>query len=510
MFAQGQNTPLTLSPHRFKHVIVVVQENRTPDNLFQDLNPKCQGSVGNCYDILPNGLVNGVCTSPGALANYGGTQPDPTNKCLWQGTIQTKLCLEPQKLTINYDPNHTHCAFELMYNQGNMDGATRVPDNCGSGTCPKDPPECPEYVHCLSYKYVDNSTGEIQPYLDIAKRYGWANRMFQTNQGPSYPAHQFLFGGTSAPTDDDDIKANFAAENPRWHNKTITKPVGCLAPSDEKVCVISPGGQKPVAPCIAPGESPQGPLCSDQRTKTMASMLENAIPKPTIPWKYYAPMPGSIWTAPNSISKMCLPVVNGKCKGAPFKNHRVDFNLQDVVGDISDATCTKLAAVSWVIPDGRCSDHAKDNPPPHTTDGGPAWVASIVNAVGKSKCNYWKDTAILITWDDWGGWYDHVKPTILPGAQGDYQYGFRVPLLVVSAYTKPGTISNTDLDFGSILKFIERVFKTGSLGFADSRAANGLEDFFNQDFNPFVNIKAPPVPDYCIKSRHPAPPDDDD
>jgi phospholipase C len=119
--------------------------------------------------------------------------------------------------------------------------------------------------------------------------------------------------------------------------------------------------------------------------------------------------------------------------------------------------------------------------------------------VGQSKCNYWKDTAVLITWDDWGGWYDHVKPPVLSGIQGDYQLGFRVPLLVVSAYTKPGTVSNADRDFGSILRFIEENFSlgVGTLGFADARARHGLDEFFNQQAGDFHMIQAPPVPAFC-------------
>jgi phospholipase C len=153
--------------------------------------------------------------------------------------------------------------------------------------------------------------------------------------------------------------------------------------------------------------------------------------------------------------------------------------------------------VSWVIPEARCSDHAHV-----TTNGGPGWVASIVNAVGaNTACNYWKDTAIIITWDDWGGWYDHVPPQILTGIQGDYQYGFRVPLLVVSAQTMPNTVSNSVLDFGSILKFIEGNFGLATLHFADERATNRLDDFWNQPkgtFTSFTPITAPIVNPLCF------------
>ena len=118
-------------------------------------------------------------------------------------------------------------------------------------------------------------------------------------------------------------------------------------------------------------------------------------------------------------------------------------------------------------------------------------MASIVNAIGSSttcdtNTGYWRNTAILITWDDWGGWYDHESPTILAQPQGDYQYGFRVPLIVVSAYTPIGYIDNARHDFGSILRFIERNFgmQEGALNFADARANTDLSGFFNLNAMP--------------------------
>ncbi len=83
-------------------------------------------------------------------------------------------------------------------------------------------------------------------------------------------------------------------------------------------------------------------------------------------------------------------------------------------------------------------------------------MASVVNATGNSP--YWANTAIVIAWDDWGGFYDHVPP---PSITNSYEYGFRVPLIVVSPYAKPANISHTVYVFGSILKFIEKTFAPG-------------------------------------------------
>ncbi len=85
----------------------------------------------------------------------------------------------------------------------------------------------------------------------------------------------------------------------------------------------------------------------------------------------------------------------------------------------------------------------------------------MVNAIGRSK--YWDSTAIFVTWDDWGGWYDHVAPT----TYNSYELGFRVPLLVISPYAKKGYMSHHQYEFGSILKFMEAIFDLGTLGTTD-------------------------------------------
>ena len=129
-----------------------------------------------------------------------------------------------------------------------------------------------------------------------------------------------------------------------------------------------------------------------------------------------------------------------------------------------------------------------------------------MNAIGNSgrtdnvngqPLTYWQDTAIFITWDDWGGWYDHVLPVFQGRAnQNDYQLSFRVPLLVVSAYsTRVGYISNSQADFGSIVRAIEGIVgvQEGGLGFADARTNNDLHDFFNFAQTPttYTTIPAP-------------------
>ena len=150
---------------------------------------------------------------------------------------------------------------------------------------------------------------------------------------------------------------------------------------------------------------------------------------------------------------------------------------------------------------------------PISNDGsGPAWVASIVNAIGNSA--YWANTAIIITWDDWGGWYDHVAPKVINDGLSwgsGYVYGFRVPLIVVSPYAKAAYISHVTHDFGSILKFIETTFTLPSLGYADV-AADDLSDCFNLTQSPLTFKQIPaalPAAFFINDKRPPTAPDDD-
>ena len=130
--------------------------------------------------------------------------------------------------------------------------------------------------------------------------------------------------------------------------------------------------------------------------------------------------------------------------------------------------------MSWVTPSKEDSDH-----PAAFSDKGPSWVASIVNAVGESS--YWPTSAIIVVWDDWGGFYDNAPPPQL-----DYRgLGIRVPCLIISPYAKQGYVSHVHYEYGSILRFIEEVYGLlpgsigrRSLGYTDKRAKS-LNDAFD-------------------------------
>lgn len=450
----------------FQHVVIVFQENRTPDNLFQGLCAPPFGNARSCsseptgsqYDIQTDNWLDN--REPG-----GTTTPMPVD------------------LVGTYDLGHGHGSFLKMCDVDPRTGICKMDGdgaNSCAGTCPPNP----------GFRYVQNTAGVLTPYLALATQYGWANLMFQTNQGPSFPAHQYIFGGTSAPTTADDAAGIFAAENPAGGQ------AGCIAKAGTTVAVITPSGPgTPIYPCF--------------EHQTLADLLNSAA----VSWKYYAPNATSIWAAPNAINHLCLPdaPAGGKCTGSDWI-HNVVLKPSDVLTDISKC---KLADVSWVVPTGQNSDHPRLN-----TGGGPSWVASIVDSIGESPCrnadgsSYWHSTAIVISWDDWGGWYDHEPPTILSLPRGDYEYGFRVPMIFVSAYTAKGLVNNERHDFGSILRFIEHNFgiPEGALNFADARATTDLASFFDLRHGPrsFQHIASPKGAAFFLNDKTPPTDPDDD
>jgi phospholipase C len=413
--------------HGIQNVVIIFQENRTPDNLF-----------GSNPNFLP-----GVDIATSGVNSQGQT-----------------IALTPEPLANNYDLSHAHAAFVTMYDNGNMDGANKVKVTCATGAtnCPPANPQ---------FKYVDNSTGILNPYFQMAEQYTFGDRMFQTNQGPSFPAHQFIISGTSAPTSDSDL---FAAENPGGVSNA-TNNTGCTAPANEIVSMIDPNGS----------EAQKMYPCFEHRT------LVDYLDYFGVSWRYYAPSAGSIWTGPNAIYHLRF--------GSDWNNDVV-LKPAQVLTDIANG---QLANVSWVIPTGQESDHANGN-----KGLGPSWVASVVNAIGNSQ--YWDNTAIIITWDDWGGWYDHVAPTVI----NSYEYGFRVPLIIVSPFARQGYVSHVTHDFGSILKFIEEVYRLPSLGYAD-RNADDLSDCFDfHRHNRFVKIKAAHDAKFFLNDKTPPTDPDDD
>lgn len=411
------------NPSPIQHVVIIIQENRSLNNLFMGFP--------------------GAMTATSGLNTNGQTVP-----------------LQPVSLTARYDLGHEHTSFKQEYDGGKMDGWNTVYVNCPHTQ------RCPA-PGTAAYGYVPRN--EIQPYWDMAQQYTLADQMYQTNQGPSFPAHQYLVSGTSTIADGSDLRSS---ENPQDEH-TGGDQGGCDSLPAAYTTVITPAG-----------DERRGPYpCYDR--SSIFTLLDGA----GVSWKYYEYATGAgLWNAVDALHPIyVLP---------EFKTNVVAPSAQ-VLTDIANGN---LAQVSYVTPTDLASDHAL------RTDGsGPDWVASIVNAVGQSP--YWNSTAIFIVDDDWGGWYDPETPTI----RNSYELSFRVPLIIVSPYAKNGYISHVPHEFGSILKFTEQTFGLPSLGTTDSASDNLSDCFsFSKPARHFRAIHTKHNAQYFIK--HPGrgqPPDDD-
>ena len=459
---------------RFQHIIVVFQENRTPDNLFYalcDSNP-CSATPNNTqYNIQTGQWLDGS-SSTGLYAPVAAPLANGYD-LVHSHTGWLKEC----------DPPHPRQPFSC-----------KMPSTLSPTSCLMDGASCTSANHG-AYIYVDNSTGTITPYLTLATSYGWANYMFQTNQGPSFPAHQFIFGGTSALSATDDARGTFISEN--FGGAYGYSWSGCYAHDGESTRLIGPNGKETF---YLIDHATGSTVCSPPQTQGGRSTMADLLDRAGWSWTYYS-SPGSgtdfgssIWTAPNALSAICVPNSSfDACTGAEWKRHVV-INPSQVLTDMGakGGTCN-LKNVSWVIPTSANSDH------PANTNGGPGWVATVINTLGESTCknsdgsSYWNTTAVIVTWDDFGGFYDHEHTIIEHSPEGGYQLGFRVPMIFVSAYTRAKYINNDRHDFGSILRFIEHNFgiTEGALGFADARAKTDLTGFYHLNTRPRAFVPIP-------------------
>jgi len=271
---------------------------------------------------------------------------------------------------------------------------------------------------------------DIPNYWAYARYFTLADRMFSSLTGPSFPNHLYTIAAQSGG----------AIDNPNsggvW---------GCDSPAGARVRIMDDHG---VISFVYP--------CFD--FTTLADRLEEA----GISWKYYAPgigQSGFIWSSMDAISHI---------RFSPLWEDNVVPDTEFVI----DAACGHLPAVSWIVVGSGKSEH-----PPASTCIGENWTVDQLNAVMQGPL--WDSTAIFLTWDDFGGFYDHVPP---PNVDR-YGFGPRVPLLIISPFAKHHHISHTQYEFSSLLKFVETRFRLAPLGDRDS-AANDMLDSFDFDRHP--------------------------
>ncbi|HEY2476426.1 MAG TPA: alkaline phosphatase family protein [Candidatus Cybelea sp.] len=349
-----------------------------------------------------------------------------------------------KQITFNYvDLGHNWQSSQVSWDKGKMDGFSKF--CCVGGPYP-------------AYSYVKRSL--IKPYWDIARQYVLADEMFPTEWGASFTGHLTLVAGT------DDI-----AQSP--------SEAEIDTPQSKHDCDSPPGTESSYVTSKQKVEMYKGPFpCFDQ-WNSIAEVLDNA----GVSWKYYATkkLDAGIWEPFEAMK---------------YVRYGPDWATSIIAPQtkiLTDPGKGDLASVSFVTPSFADSDHPPVNRK-KGSDRGPSWVASVVNAIGESS--YWNSSATIVLWDDWGGWYDNSKPPQL-----DYRgLGFRVPCLIISPYAKNGYVDSTQYEFASILKFIEEVYGTGSIGplsqgYTDGRATS-LDAAF--DFN------QPPRTFTPIPSKYPA------
>ena len=247
------------------------------------------------------------------------------------------------------------------------------------------------------YGYSQFHEPQIPNYYHWAREYALSDNFFASALGPSYPNHYYYIAGESGGVLDN--PENISA---RQEGDKIYKSWGCDAIGDD-VFVFTKD---------AAGNLNKHDTCFT--FNTVGEQLSEA----GVDWAYYSAdwgQPGYFWNAYNGIESV-------------FHDESYwNAHVRPVDRIVHDIRANRLPAVTWITPRFELSDH-----PPYSTSFSHNWVTDIVNAIMTS--DMWEHTAMFVTWDEWGGFYDHVPPP----AVDDIGLGFRVPLLTISPYARRG------------------------------------------------------------------------
>ncbi|HYB90258.1 MAG TPA: alkaline phosphatase family protein [Candidatus Binataceae bacterium] len=380
--------------HKIRHIIVIMQENRSFDSYF--------GTFPGADGIPIKDGQPAVCV------------PNPG----------TGNCERPYHDRHDENGGGPHGARNAMrdIDGGRMDGFIAEAEAGQRGCLNPNNPACTNSNAPDVLGYHDGR--DIPNYWTYARQFVLEDRMFEPNASWSLPAHLF--------------------EVSEWSARcTEHTPASCVNALD------------------APG------LPIDFRTRRRRvrtapiyawTDLTYLLHRNGISWGYFI-VSGTEPDCEDDEKEDCPPIPqNSKTPGIwnplpYFDTVSQDGELakiQPIARFYRDAAAGNLPAVSWVVPSGPVSEH-----PPALVSAGQAFVTSLVNAVMRGP--NWKDCAIFLAWDDWGGFYDHVVPPVVD-RNG---YGLRVPGLVISPYARHGYIDHQTLSFDAYVKFIEDDFLLG-------------------------------------------------
>jgi phospholipase C len=338
----------------------------------------------------------------------------------YRDSRKVKLGVTPDRLP--HDITHSFNASKIAMNGGKMNRFYLLKGAVSGG-----------------HDYADSAylQSQVPIYWKYARNYALADHFFSTVMGPSFPNHLVTITANARGTID----------NP--HGQAV-ESWGCDAGPNSRVPILNAKGRLTYTrPCF--NLTTIGDL-ADRKHVSWANYSA-----PYMKWGY-------IWNAFDYIKHIRYSPSWAKAD-IPFTRFA------------SDVSHGKLAQVTRITTDQNSSDH-----PPASICAGQNWTASAINAIMRSK--FWSSTAIVLTWDDFGGFYDHVPPPVTSNTL----LGPRVPAIVISPYARSHFVSHAVYDYGSVLKFIEDRFGLGHLSSVDAKANTlvGMFDFRQKPLPPAV------------------------
>jgi phospholipase C len=375
------------------------------------------------YVILENHAYDNYfgtyCTTLGPYCQSNATGL-PADTCVPYSPTEPSLgCVRPWAYTAKNDtqkdlPHDWHSSLVALDN-GRMDGFLPAEN---AGVAP--------------LGHYDGTTAPI--FWDMAEQYTLSDNFFSSSLSYSLPNH--------------------------WHTVAAAAP----AASFNHYIGIRNGG--PYTSVAIDHEY----LNQANRTESIEDLLLNS----TVTWKYYDfPLGAYNQALSDTVGNLGSAFNYWNPQAAKFESYNQTFSPHFVVQQdfYTDARDGNLPELSWVIPFWNESDH-----PPNNTTFAQGWLASIVNALASSPD--WSSSVMFVTWDDYGGFYDHVAPPVLPNG---VPLSFREPLIVISPYARENYVSHWFGYFESVLHLMEWRFHLGCLGYLDCNAPLPLDLLdFNQ------------------------------
>jgi phospholipase C len=434
--------------HKIRHVVVIMQENRSFDSFF--------------------GTYPGADGIPAKDGHFTVCLPDP----------RRRQCDRPyhDPSLVNGGAEHRRQSAIQDTDGGKMDGFVRSADlsvTRGCALAPHhrpaacDPSDAPDVMG-----YHD--AREIPNYWAYARDFVLQDHMFEPVASWSLPAHLYLVSGWSA-TCTSARPASCRSDPGQNHPKAPASFGACLRRHHvpdvklRRIAKLPKRQREAIGRCLAAltprqrtlvlGRGPAGGSGEGEKLSLYSwTDLTYLLHKNDVSWNYYVQkgVQPDCDDNPDETADGCAPVAQGASTPSiwnplpGFTDVKADHQQHDVQGLAAfyrAARAGTLPAVSWITPSQDNSDH-----PPANLATGQAYVTNLINTIMRGPD--WKSTAIFLTWDDWGGFYDHVVP---PRADAE-GYGLRVPGLVISPYARRGYVDHQVLSFDAFNKFIEDDF----------------------------------------------------